>query len=398
MITAPPLNPVPVAPGKVRNIGHTFNVPGGLALPAAPVRLPVGGIYAVLLDPATTLYEIYQSTDGGLTYVNIAAGTGPRYADSGSAAISWHGSVLTVAAVDGSNNFELCDFNASTLSWGAPYANSGIPCSQTYQLLRLSSGDYILAYNDSTQMQIIVQHGAGWGAPANPSANVPAGWNPLLQTGMVSDASDNIYLMGPLQNTGTGLYDSLFYQAFDSSLTPGFFIRLPNANLLQWSYSIPIVGADQNSIELGVSLAPGGPAILRGAPLTALGGAGAWTVGPAIDSFTGEIPRIQVLPGGTRAAIYMLQSFPNFPRVGFEQTDGSWQWQGLPTISGSGSLNVNDLAFTGGPNNEMSLIYGVDFAVSAAVAAIFTPAISGPGPIINPITVQALPLPNALLC
>lgn len=408
MPIAPVITPVQVnASGEIDNVAHTINAPGGSAGASAAIRTATG-LWTSLQRVTDHKYVMYRSTDN-LTWHEVDGANGPRYGGSTGAGIAWNGAILTVCCVDGSNQAQLCDFNTLTGFWGAPYGNAGatVVTSHFYQAFRQLSGLLTVFFFEDASSQMKVTRTAGfgaWDAPVAVSTNLPVGYDLILQAAVTKDTADIYYLVVPIKNTGSGIFDAILVQAIAPDLTLGLFIALSNTNQGQWFYPNPAVDLG-TGLYVGVNLSTGGnPAILTCVDRTALDVVGNWSISAAIDTFTGQVPTVLFLPSyNSLAALYVNFATPNFARLGFQQPDGSWKWIGLQPIASVAFFNVAAMNLTTGPGDEMALIMGTDFG-PAIIGAVLTPVAFG-GPPIEFSTVNAsalvsigLPDPKVVCC
>ena len=142
-----------VAPVLVDPVGFGHGPVVGNNIPAANAFGPFlynGGLYMALTPTVGTfLLQIFQSLDGGTTWVHIGAVGEPN----GNAMPVFDGDhtivvAFSTAAIGTNGDLNLINFDLSTLTWGAAYGTAGEPTTQAvYDVYIRPDGSILVLHN-----------------------------------------------------------------------------------------------------------------------------------------------------------------------------------------------------------------------------------------------------------
>jgi hypothetical protein len=217
----------------------------------AGVFIYANKVYAVILDSVNDETAVFQSSDGGDTWVELDSAD--RVPSQISTPYFDGDETLTVMyrnSGSGAQALKFRDFDLATGTWGSTYGTTGAPNSSGTTLIGAvyKRPDDTLAaiYFNSTDGLLTASiydiGGASWGSPINLSSNIEAlsGWNPALtaissQIRTTMDSTGRIHVFCYTNSTvlGPPLWPNrVFYQALETDNTLGAFEDFPGQDTL----------------------------------------------------------------------------------------------------------------------------------------------------------------------
>lgn len=279
-----------VSPVLVDPVGFGHGPVNANNIPAANTFGPFlynGGLYMALTPTiGTFLLQMFQSLDGGATWMHVGAVGEPN----GNAMPVFDGDhtvvvAFSTAAVDTNGSINLINFDLSTLTWGPAYATGSAPTTQIiYDVYIRPNGSIVVLHNPEPN---------GGGAVSGLSASVfaagswttfDAGANILTLPGY-SNADDVVVWSSAVLDPATGgllvffqtegdvgppnWQGRVFFQLIEANNTLGTFNDFGTTLISSVASTIPVIVGSNVVLAYVAFGNPVFPGLLYGAPLSA---------------------------------------------------------------------------------------------------------------------------------